>query len=549
MDPVYLNSKSHRVIEVVDCLADTVVSVTQLDRERGAKKRKWMLAAALACFLVGGASFFSAVGTASSNRAALHQHLAAGNPGHSFRPVRVSQGLEWAAGLSTLAGLSLVLGFFALRQKNRSQFLAEMPAEEAEATPTFEMVKVTDDSASFKIHPLMKVSLTSAEGIANDNEICAKGLAIRDAGGWLHCGLADDSKLSVQHGERRYHMSWTNRSNRQAMATGFRPDGRFASYVGVSAVMTLFLVAVLGMVSEDPKSLYTDRFAGIDRFIAVRSAPAEDPLLEVEKGDDGFTGETEMAESSEAGAKGTTGIESATLAEASMAIKKRSETPTMSRKQVRSIAAHSGILGSISDRQIFASFGSNTSFASGEGMQDWYGGINGGPAGHQVGELSGSWGNDVEGMGLWGTAKVGNKLPGLRYGKGSCSDVGPCVGDGATKMRRHVKSGPIVKIKNLQSSGGLDRSIIRRYIKKKKLRIQHCYERRLVVEPGLAGTLTTSFSIGGNGAVIGSRARGMQDEKLESCVAEVIAGIHFPSTDDSAVVNVTYPFTFQPAGE
>lgn len=548
MDPVYPKSDSHRVIEVVDCLADTLVSVTQLEREQGVWKRKLFFAAALLCFAVGGVSFFSAVGTASRNKVALHTHVAAGNATHSFRPVRVSRALEWAGGLSALAGLGFAFGFFALRQKNRSRYLAEMPADASDVSPTFEMVKVSETRAQFRFHPLMKVSLTNTAGAANDNELCQQGLAHRDENGWLLCGLADDARLSVQHGDRRYYMSWSHRTNKQAMAAGFRPDSRFASYVAASAIVAFLMVAILGMLTEDSKLLYSDRFDGMNRYIAIRSAPSEDPIVEADKGLDGETGDTEMAESSEAGKAGSTGIETATATEVSMAIKKRSDTPTMSRKQVRSVAAHSGILGVISHRQIFAGYASNTSFASGEGMQDWYGGTNGGPAGHQVGELSGTWGNGIDGMGQWGTVKVGNKLPGLRYGSGTCSDKGPCLGDGATKMRRHVKSSPKVDIGYVRSSGGLDRSIIRRYMKKKKLRIQHCYEKRLLVAPALAGTLTTSFSIAGNGSVIGSRAGGMQDEKLQNCVAEVVATIKFPSTDDSAVVNVRYPFTFQPAG-
>ena len=58
----------------------------------------------------------------------------------------------------------------------------------------------------------------------------------------------------------------------------------------------------------------------------------------------------------------------------------------------------------------------------------------------------------------------------------------------------------------------------------------------------------TSFTISGNGAVLGSTAKGMNDAALEGCVARVIAGIKFPKTEGAGIVNVRYPFTFQPAG-
>jgi hypothetical protein len=543
MDPVHPQSNSNRAIEVVDCFDQTIVSVTQVDSDPGRGRARAMLAASLVCLLLASASFFSALHTAASNDEAGRAHTAAGHPAHSFRPERVSPLVEWVGGAGFAFGLAFGLGYLLLRRKDRSGFLAEMPADEASAAANFEMIRVAGLEAAIRVHPKMRVSLTSAQGPANDNDLCAQGLARRDEEGYLLCSLPDDAQMSVQHGDRRYHLRWAKRSTRREVAPALGIDSRFTGYVAVTAALVLLLVATLGMISQESKALYTDSMTGSERYVAVRSVAMEDAIAPDLRGSDG---NTDSPNAREAGAAGEAGIESATAKETSMKIKKRADSPSLSRRQVRAMASHAGMLGLFSDRQIFASFESNTSFASSESMQDWYGGPHGGPAGHQVGTPGGGWGDQEKGMAREGTSKVGDLSLGTKYGRGDCETGGPC--EGATKMRRHDVQSPKFIPGVMRSSGGLDARIIRRHIKKKKLRIQHCYEKRLLAEPGLAGTTTSAFSITGNGAVIGSTANGMGDPVLEGCVARVIAGIQFPKTAGASVVNVRYPFTFQQAG-
>ncbi|MCP4445205.1 MAG: AgmX/PglI C-terminal domain-containing protein [Myxococcales bacterium] len=116
-------------------------------------------------------------------------------------------------------------------------------------------------------------------------------------------------------------------------------------------------------------------------------------------------------------------------------------------------------------------------------------------------------------------------------------------------MRKHRPGKLAVKIGHAVSSVGLDRSIIRRHIRSQRLRLRHCYEERLLAAPKLAGTVATSFAIGGNGKVIGSTAKGIGDAPLQDCVAGAVASIEFPRTKGDSVVNVRYPFTFQSAAQ
>jgi hypothetical protein len=93
---------------------------------------------------------------------------------------------------------------------------------------------------------------------------------------------------------------------------------------------------------------------------------------------------------------------------------------------------------------------------------------------------------------------------------------------------------------------GIDRNLIRRYVRQRHAQIAHCYERELVVSPTLRGTASTAFTIDENGRVIEARARGLGSAPVERCLEEVLRSIQFPRGE---IIRVTsYPFTFHPVG-
>jgi hypothetical protein len=93
---------------------------------------------------------------------------------------------------------------------------------------------------------------------------------------------------------------------------------------------------------------------------------------------------------------------------------------------------------------------------------------------------------------------------------------------------------------------GLDKSIIRRYIKRSMEKIRYCYERQLLTNADLEGTVVASFVITPSGAVMNSTASGL-DAAVGGCVASVVSAIAFPRLDDDAAVQVSYPFIFRRA--
>src|SRR5690606_22884562 len=118
------------------------------------------------------------------------------------------------------------------------------------------------------------------------------------------------------------------------------------------------------------------------------------------------------------------------------------------------------------------------------------------------------------------------------------------VGSGRGGRRDVPAAVPQVRIGNATATGDLDKNIIRRYIRRQLPRIKYCYEKELLVRPGLAGTVTVSFQIAPSGEVSAASASGVSDE-VASCIAGVVKAIQFPKPKGGGVVQVQYPFTFR----
>ncbi|MGE5181478.1 MAG: VIT domain-containing protein [Acidobacteriota bacterium] len=153
----------------------------------------------------------------------------------------------------------------------------------------------------------------------------------------------------------------------------------------------------------------------------------------------------------------------------------------------------------------------------------------------------GSYGYGAVGYGVggggsgWGTIGYGSYGT---IGHGSGAGVGYAV-------TSHVAAVPVVVIAQPMVVGDLDKSIIRRYVKRRIEKIRYCYEKRLGAKPTLAGTVTAHFTVSDAGKVVASFADGL-DAEVASCVADVIRDIEFPSTNGGGAAQINYPFTFHP---
>ena len=137
----------------------------------------------------------------------------------------------------------------------------------------------------------------------------------------------------------------------------------------------------------------------------------------------------------------------------------------------------------------------------------------------------------------------------IGFGDDAGGSVG--YGGGLGTLRGRAAVAPTVTIgAPMVAAGSLDKTLIRRYLRRRLDSIRYCYEKRLPASPKLAGTVTVHFTVdSAAGRVVAASADGLGDAGVEACVAGVIREIEFPRTEDGGAVQINYPFTFVPAQE
>lgn len=146
----------------------------------------------------------------------------------------------------------------------------------------------------------------------------------------------------------------------------------------------------------------------------------------------------------------------------------------------------------------------------------------------------------------WGTIGTGSYGT-IGYGSGVSYSVG---GHGYGIARGSAVAVPKVTLAMpMVAAGGLDRTVIRRYVKRHLNKISYCYEKELLRTPKLAGTIATQFTIGSDGRVLAVTASGLGNMDVETCIAAVIKTIEFPKAPGAGVVQINYPFTLRPSAE
>jgi len=94
------------------------------------------------------------------------------------------------------------------------------------------------------------------------------------------------------------------------------------------------------------------------------------------------------------------------------------------------------------------------------------------------------------------------------------------------------------------AAGSIDKDVVRKVVKDNVTKLQYCYEKTLLANPGIEGKVTATFSIAGDGSVTEVKAAGVHPD-VESCVADAVKAFKFPPSGGK--VEVSYPFTFKPA--
>ena len=545
--PPLTDEPGARAIEIAAMLGDSVVEVKHLTSTKGGNVTaltRAMLAGGAALLILSAVSFAAGVKNASANHRAFHQWVEVDQkPAADFRPERLPLGYDWMAFGGALAGLFfLAAGAVRLRRERVSptftigRAAGVDVATDALDVDSFALVEPRAGEFVLRVAPGM-----SAERLAG-------GVREPVAG---DTAIASGARYRVTTGEQSFLVSSVPAPRRQPAPLFATWERSVLAFAGASLAAHLGLVALLDTMAPDGRSLSDDDVADEGRLSRIVTRPQEDRLAEAEAGGD----QTDSTEGNDAakmeGVEGKMGSKTSSNPDGRYRMKKRAETPQLARAEAIKQAQRAGILGLFAaNPQVFASMRGTADFSSGWDESD----IQGGLIGTDAREMAGGWGFGRVGVGDGGGC---DRAPCGLIGAGNFGLIGHAgtggpgfgtPGSGGPMHRKPRFTGPEVKIGISSTTGDLDANIIRRYIRRKLPAIRHCYERKLVSDQGLAGTVVTQFQISPMGVVQGASAGGMGDRDVESCVADAVRAIQFPRPKGGGMVNVRYPFIFQPAG-
>ncbi len=104
---------------------------------------------------------------------------------------------------------------------------------------------------------------------------------------------------------------------------------------------------------------------------------------------------------------------------------------------------------------------------------------------------------------------------------------------------------PTVKVGMPVVTGPLDKEIVRRYLKRNLGRFTYCYEKQLLVEANLKGTLKAAYTITPEGKVTAAGTMGVEGE-VAACTKRVLELIEYPKPLGGKEVAVKVDFTLTP---
>tara|TARA_R110002073_G_scaffold334897_1_gene525486 strand:+ start:35347 stop:37791 length:2445 start_codon:yes stop_codon:yes gene_type:complete len=167
------------------------------------------------------------------------------------------------------------------------------------------------------------------------------------------------------------------------------------------------------------------------------------------------------------------------------------------------------------------------SFASLASDRDVFGGL----MGNEVGEVSGGWGHGISGRGA-GRGTIGTGQYGIRsHGSGA--------GAGGVPAPNRLLLG------NATVRGGLDKALVRRYVRRKLARLRYCFDKQHVISPLSKTAMTLRFQIAPDGSVPSVSIQKAPDAVM-ACITTAVRSIRFPKPKSAGFVIVEYPIVFEP---
>ena len=558
MDAIVDDMGGARAVRVAAMMGDSVVGVKHVMNPRGGKVTPvtyGLFIGGAVMLLMSAVAFGVGIENAKFNKASKAAWTAEGRVAYEWRPRRVSLGYDWMAFGGFIVGLvAMTSGLVRLRNERQSPYFrigtesqVEFPTGDS-PNPMFPLIAPLGNDFVFNYASGMDGEVTVDGQTTPLSELQGQGRsrASTTAPGALEMAIPPKARIKVSVGKNTFQIASVPQPRRQVVPIFASVESIVLAFVAGSAIVHFGFLLLLFAIPPDPHSLQLDLGGGENRLTRVQSKAQEDPIeeeqLKKDTGEEsGGTG-TRMALN-----EGKMGKKDSTRKTGQFAMKNRGVDPQLAKQQAQDMAREAGIAGALrANSGGFQSLTGIADFSSGTDDMDVYGGL----LGDEVGEMEGGFGYGTSGFGPggggtgWGTIGTGNYGT-IGHGSGTGSGYG--VGSGRGGMRGRRASVPQVRIGSATATGDLDKNIIRRYIRRKLAQIKYCYEKELLVRPGLSGTVVTQFQISPTGNVLNSTAKGVHGN-VSSCVAGVIKSINFPKPKGGGLVQVRYPFTFRPSG-
>ncbi len=563
-----------QVVEVQAMLGNSMVGVKHSINPRAGKvtgMTKMLLAIGAVLLLASAATLFMGVSASGANHDsktawnAKDANASVQRKPHRWRPSYVEKLRPYQTTSShymfdgiyiggLLGGLALLFwGLSRYRDEKVSPYFRIGSDKEVEfatkdsPAPSFALVAPEGDNFVFNFMPQMDGELTNEMGEATPLSSVAAQASGTQSGAQSFV-IPPNSRTRVAVGNTMFYVASVNRPKKHPVPFMLFSDSQFNLCVaGVAGVVALiFGLQYWAGYDDNAGSLSgsdKEKYAMLDQDA---DKDQDDPLNEEEEMEDDSEEDPGGTGTQAALDEGLMGKKDSSKATGLFKMKNINDNPSLAKKEIMAQVTANSALGALSagGQDMFASLTGLSDVSS--GMDD--DSIQGGLLGSEYGEAYGGFGLGKSGFGPggggtgWGT--IGSGSQGL-IGRGSGTGSGWGVGSGSGGGRGRKSKVPPVRIGSPTVSGDLDKATIRRYIRRKLPQIKYCYEKQLLTNSKLGGTVSTNFLIAPDGSVKSSSASGVGG-KVSSCVAGIIKTIKFPKPRGGGLVQVRYPFRFNP---
>ena len=542
-----------RAIEVATMLGESVVGVKHCMNPRGGKVTAMtygMFALGAAMMILAAASFTKSVSVAKQNKADLREWVEVKKrPAHRFQEQRLGTGYDIMAFGGIVAGLiCFTVAMVRLREERVPVTFTVGTASGVDFAidgfghSAFPLVAPLGDEFTFNFTSTMEGELVEGGQSTPLSSLAGNRARPSSASpGASELVIPAKSRIRVKAGNNTLLVSSVPQPRRHPAPLFVGITAALVVSFAGTAFIVLGLLGLIKTIPPDMDALAVDLGTREERVVVSQSTANEEDEKEEEK---------EKDNSDEAGGTGTAmaldegkmGKKDSDRKEGRYKLEKKNDTPSLSREQALERAITSGVVGELRANMgdMMSSITSTSDISSGLDDATVYGGL----LGDEAGEMQGGFGFGRSGFGRggggtgMGTIGLGGYGT-IGHGAGTGSGYGSGSGRGLGGKRKAKI--PDVKIGSPTATGDLDKATIRRYIRRRRAQIKHCYEKELQVKQALRGTVVTQFTISPSGSVIASSGSGV-DGKVAGCIARVIRGIQFPKPRGGGLVQVRYPF-------